>query len=207
MIRKFKYIIPAVLLMSSVSCKKELDINTNPGRPLAAPVSKLLPTAEVNLAASQTISGGIGEVLEVYVHRLTTREDPDQYGADGGDFNIASNWIGVYISTLTNLDAIITQATIDGNTHYAGIAEILKAYSYAQLVDVYGDVPFSEVNKTGVTSPKFDKGSDIYPQVMALLDKGIADVAAVKTSPQEPSADDLIYGGVNPKMLLLMLMR
>ena len=30
---------------------------------------------------------------------------------------------------------------------YAGISKVLKAYAYSQLVDVFGDVPFSEVGK------------------------------------------------------------
>ena len=30
---------------------------------------------------------------------------------------------------------------------YAGIAKILKAYTYSVVVDVFGDVPYSEANK------------------------------------------------------------
>ncbi|RZK75529.1 MAG: SusD/RagB family nutrient-binding outer membrane lipoprotein [Pedobacter sp.] len=193
--RKLKYIIPAILLISAVSCKKALDINTDPGRPLAAPVSKLLPTAQVNLGISQTISGGLSEVLEVYAHRMSTRESPNQYGSTGDDFNIGTNWTGVYISTLTNLDAIISQGTADGNFKYAGIAQILKAYSYSQLVDTYGDVPFTEVNMTGNLSPVFDKGSDIYPKLFDLLNSGIENLNNPETNPFSPAADDIIYKG------------
>lgn len=198
MTQKFKYIMLAGLMITSVSCKKALDINTNPYAPSAAPVNKLLPTAEVNLGVSQAISsstGGISQVLEVYVHRMIVREDPDQYGASGADFNIGTNWSGVYVSTLTNLDAIITQGTKDGNLHYVGIAQILKAYAYAQLVDVYGDVPFSQVNVPGIVGPKFDKGVDVYAGLMALLDKGIANVSSTGTNTLEPGTDDIIYSG------------
>lgn len=196
MTKKLKYIMLAGLMITSASCKKALDINTSPNSPVAAPINKLLPTAEENLGISQTISGGISQVLEVYVHRMVVREDPDQYGATGADFNIAANWNDVYISTLTNLDAIITQGTKDGNMHYVGIAEVLKAYAYAQLVDVYGDVPFTQVNKTGITSPKFDKGADIYAAIMTLIDKGITDISSPGTNTLEPGADDVIYGGL-----------
>jgi hypothetical protein len=195
MTQKFKYIMLAGLMITSVSCKKALDINTNPYAPTAAPINKLLPTAELNLGLSQTISSGISQVLEVYTHRMIVREDPDQYGASGGDFNIAGHWSTLYVNTLTNLDAIISQGTKDGNLHYVGIAQILKAYAYTQLVDVYGDVPFSEVNKTGIVSPKFDKGADVYAAALTLLDKGIANAGSAGTNVLEPGADDIIYGG------------
>jgi hypothetical protein len=202
MTQKFKYIMLAGLMITSVSCKKALNINTDPYAPTAAPVNKLLPTAELYLGISQSISpsnGGISEVLEVYTHRLIVREDPDQYGASGSDFNIQQNWTYLYVNTLSNLDAIISEGTKQGNLHYVGIAQILKAYAYAQLVDTYGDVPFSQVNVPGILSPKFDKGADVYAGVMTLLDKGIANVASPGANILEPGADDIIYGGAKRK--------
>ncbi|WP_214073402.1 SusD/RagB family nutrient-binding outer membrane lipoprotein [Mucilaginibacter sp. dw_454] len=206
MTQKFKYIMLAGLMATSVSCKKALDINTDPYSPTTAPINKLLPKAEENLGIALTTgasAGGISQVLEVYTHRLVVREDPDQYGATGDDFDIGTNWSGLYVSTIPNLDAIITQGTKDNNMHYVGIAEILKAYAYSQLVDVYGDVPYTQADKLGNLSPKFDKGADIYASITTLLDKGITDVnTAVNSSTNptlnllDPGADDVIYGGV-----------
>ena len=71
-------------------------------------------------------------------------------------------------SAITNLNVIIKQGTAETRFAYAGIAKILKAYAFSILVDVYGDVPFSEFDKfeEGITQPKFDKGSDIYPELI-----------------------------------------
>ncbi|WP_167459525.1 hypothetical protein [Pedobacter jejuensis] len=46
MIRKLKYIIPAVILLAS-SCKKSLDINTDPYSPTSVSENKLLPAAQL----------------------------------------------------------------------------------------------------------------------------------------------------------------
>src|SRR5207253_7105283 len=77
-------------------------------------------------------------------------------------------------------------------------AEILKAYGFSQMVDAYADIPYSDAGKllTNVRNPKFDKGSDIYPQLMALLDKGIADLSnTTAANPLTPGTDDVIYNG------------
>ena len=195
---KFKYILPAALAIASVSCNKStFNINTSPNDPLAVPVSKLLPVIESNLGAALAI-GGIGNVTEVYVHRMTTREEQDQYGATGNNFYIRNTWNTLYTSVLSNNEVIIRDATSAGNLRYSGIAKIIKAYAFSQMVDIWGDLPFSEALqlRTPIQSPKFDKGSDIYPACIALLDAGIADLNnAGALNLLKPGTDDVIYGG------------
>ena len=56
MIRKLKYIALVVILMTS--CKKALDINTDPNNPVTLAESKILPLAEKNLGESFSIGNG-----------------------------------------------------------------------------------------------------------------------------------------------------
>jgi hypothetical protein len=99
---------------------------------------------------------------------------------------------------LQNLEDIIAKSTEAGNLVYAGIAKILKAYTYSVAVDVFGDVPYSEANKlkAGILHPKFDDDASIYESLFPLINEGIADLNNT-TAPnnQEPGADDLMYGG------------
>jgi len=200
MLRKIRYVLPAVLLMAS-SCKKALDINTDPNNPTTIAVSKLLTNAEQNLGISLAIGGGniggLSQDLAVYTHQLTQRATTDQYGVTGDDFWIGQAWNGIYLSTLNNLEDVIAHATTDGNLKYAGIAKVLKAYTYSQLVDVFGDVPFSEANKfkTGAKYPKFDAGKDIYPALFTLLDEAIGNLSATGINKLTPGSDDVIYKG------------
>jgi hypothetical protein len=212
MVRKIKFLIPVVALVA-MSCKKFLDVNTDPNNPVTVEVSKLLPTTQRTLADALSMdeqNGGLSEVLAVYTHQMTTREEPDKYGITGIDPNIQTAWSKMFSSTanpgtsfpvygvMQNLEDIIANATAAGNMRYAGIAKILKAYAYSVLVDVFGDVPYSEANKLkqGILYPKFDDDAAIYDDLFKLLDEGIANLNdAAAPNAQSPGTDDLIYGG------------
>jgi len=195
--RKIIYIVMPVLVFFA-ACKKQLDINTDPNNAVTASVSKLLPEVQKNLGYSLTTGSGLSQFLAVYTHQLSTRESPDQYGVTGNDFNIQEAWTTMYSSVLNNAEVIITQGTEDGNLQYVGIAKVIKAYAYSQFVDVFGDVPFSEAGqlKAGILNPKFDKGADIYPALMVILDEAIADLNnAAAANILKPGNDDIIYKG------------
>ena len=156
-------------------------------------------------------NGGLSSVLAVYVHQMTTREEADKYGMTGADPVIANPWAKLYSSTrqpgycpilftgfCKTWKILSPSATDADNTRYAGIAKILKAYSYSVLVDVFGDVPFTEANKLkeGILYPKFDDDAAIYDALFPLIDEGIADLNnTTAANPNEPGTDDLIYGG------------
>jgi len=213
MLRKIKYIIPMVAVLAASSCKKFLDINTDPNNPTVVDMATLLPTTQRTLGDALSLdenNGGLSNVLSVYAHQMTTREEADKYGMTGADPVIATPWAKLYSATgnpgttfpvygvLQNLEDIIKNSTEAGNIRYAGIAKILKAYTYSVLVDVFGDVPFSEANKLseGITYPKFDDDAVIYDALFPLIDEGIADLNN-NTAPNTdtPGADDLMYNG------------
>jgi hypothetical protein len=209
MILKLKYIIPVTILLVAGSCKKNLDINHDPDNPTSLPISKILPTVEKNLATALAMgpsttddygnpSGGLSNQLETYVHRTTQRgTPPDQYTVTGTDFFMQSGWTDMYGLVLNNTERIIADGTAAGNMQYVGIAKIIKAYAFSQLVDVFGDVPFSEANKLKEQSiaPKFDDDAAIYPQLFSLLDEAIANLSATATNALKPGNDDVIYKG------------
>lgn len=203
-------------LVVLTGCTKNfLDVNKDPNNPAVTSLNRLLPAAEQGMVYALGFTNdnrgarGLTEVLSVYMHQVTVREAQDQYGADGNEFNINGAWKGMYSSSpaqvgsdvlgcLQNIETIINQGTQEDNKIYTGIAKILKAYAISQFVDVFGDVPFSEANKLisdGIRYPKYDKDSEIYPKLLALLDEGIADLKADAENPAKPGADDLIYGG------------
>jgi hypothetical protein len=56
-----------------------------------------------------------------------------------------------------------------------GAAKIIKCYTLATLVDVYGDVPYSEALQGNANlNPKYDKGQDVYKAILIELDNAIA---------------------------------
>jgi hypothetical protein len=203
MIMRYKSCILYIALLAFlvVSCKKGyLDINNDPNNPTKASEALLLTGAEKTMAdwlGLDNNNGGVGSILSVYTHQATQYSAYNKYDAVGAD--VSNMWTGIYVGVLENLSALMAEAKPAGNMQYVGIAKVLEAYTYSQLVDIFGDVPFSEAidfKSKGITAPKFDKGSDIYPQLFAMLDTAIMDLqdqsaANVRT----PGSDDLIYGG------------
>ncbi len=190
-----KYLILAAFMMVVLigpGCKKFLDVNKNPNDPTPAgvTVSMILSAAERNISNNLALGTGMGNVMGVYTHQITGRVAADRYGAG------AQSWEGLY-AAVANLNVIIARGTEEGRLVYRGIAKVLKAYVFSVLVDVYGDVPFSEFDRfeEGVLQPNFDKGSDIYPQLFTLIDEGIADISDATPNPTYPGNDDYIYKG------------
>jgi len=179
-----------ILALVFASCQKFLDVNKNLNSPTAVPVALILSNSELAIANNVALGTGLGSIASVYTHQTIGRVGADRYGAG------SAGWEGLY-GAIKDLDVIIKQGTAETRYTYAGIAKILKAYSFSVLVDVYGDCPFSEFNKfdAGIKQPKFDKGSDIYPQLIKLIDEGIADIKNTAPNASKPGADDYIYKG------------
>jgi hypothetical protein len=171
-------------------CKKFLDVNKNLNSPTAVPVSLLLSNAQRTIGSTLALGSGLGSTTSVYVHQTTGRVAADRYGAG------SAGWDALF-QAISNLNVIIKQGTEEKRFAYVGVAKILKAYTFSMLVDVYGDVPFSEFDRfdEGIKQPKFDKGAEIYPQLFKLLDEGVADINNTTPAPSKPGSDDLIYKG------------
>ena len=198
MLRKLKYIIPLFVAIVVASCSKSsFDINVDPNNPASLPAKNLLPGIERELGNANAIFSGIGDVLEVYMHRISVREAPNAYGVTGNSGFVETIWDPYYSSVITNADIIVNQSTTAGNFKYAGIAKVIKAFAYSQLVDIFGDIPFTEAGKLADANlnPKFDDDATIYPALIALINEGIADLNNTAINPLSPGADDVIYAG------------
>ena len=57
---------------------------------------------------------------------------------------------------------------------HVGTAKILEAFVLMEMVDVFGDVPFTEIGQgLDELSPQVDAGADVYAAADALLDEAI----------------------------------
>ncbi|WP_276480007.1 SusD/RagB family nutrient-binding outer membrane lipoprotein [Paraflavitalea pollutisoli] len=192
--KSFIYAFAASVALATAGsgCKKFLDVNKNVNDPSPASVNLafVLSAAERNISQNLALGSGLGNVMSVYTHQQTGRVGADRYGAG------SAGWDGLY-AALSNLNVIIKRGMTEQNTIYAGIAKVLKAYTVSMLVDVYGDVPYSEYDRfdEGISQPKFDKGAEIYPQLFKLLDEAIVDLNNTAGNLTKPGADDYIYKG------------
>ena len=186
------------LAVSMVSCSKQLDINDDPNNPISLSSSVLLPRVQLSVGSSLAMGSGFSTNLSAYMHQMVHYGNANEYGAGAGDGNWNNGWTFAYRNVITNANIIIKQDTEAGNLRYVGIAKIMKAYMFSVLVDLFGDVPFSEANQLveGIKYPKYDKDSEIYPQLFAMLDEAIADLQNTDAANLlKPAADDVIYKG------------
>lgn len=199
--KKIFLILGLGIMLFATGCKKYLDVNANVNDPVAVPTGTLLTTAERNLGVALSYqlpngSPGLSGMLAVYMHQMSTRETANQYGVRGA--TVDPVWDQLFQQVLPDLDVIIRQATAEDNLIYAGIGKILRAYTFSQMVDVWGDIPYSEYNKfkDGIRQPQYDDDATIYPKLLAMLDEGIADIQnTTALNPSKPAGNDVIYKG------------
>lgn len=206
MLRKLKYIITLAAVVVIGSCTKStFDINSDPNNPTSLSAKVLLPQIIKNMGDASSISNGMSDVFEVYVHRMSVREAPNAYGVTGSSGYVDAMWDPYFSRAITNLDIIIDRSTENGNFRYSGISKVLKAFIFSQLVDVFGDVPFTESGKLGegILNPIFDDDATIYPVLFSMIDEGIADLTNATANPVNPGADDLFYKGDMKKWVKL----
>lgn len=177
------------------SCEDFFDINEDPNNPTEASVGLLLTSAQLAVVNSLGMgTAGLSSALSVYMHQTTRRSSIDAYEVTGEAFSVSQSWSNMYSIAAEDIREIVAIGTEQEAWHYVGVAQIMKAYMYSQVVDVWGDVPFDQANSTPETyTPQPDDDAAIYPQLFALLDEGIANLE--KTSSQSVGSDDLIYGG------------
>ncbi|WP_420459716.1 SusD/RagB family nutrient-binding outer membrane lipoprotein [Neolewinella sp.] len=105
-------------------------------------------------------------------------------------------WSDIYAKFLPDADAFINIVEPLGLDAAAASAKIMKAYVYMQVVDLFGDVPYSEAgqggSEVGVLNPTRDPGSDVYAQAVALLDEAIIQL---DSAADFDIAYDNFYGG------------
>ncbi|MDR0414994.1 MAG: SusD/RagB family nutrient-binding outer membrane lipoprotein [Prevotellaceae bacterium] len=185
-----------LLALSLGSCTENfLDINKDPNSPTTPELSQLLSGSEYYMTQAFCQGNFIGNSLSSYVHQLVSRE-VQNYGMNTQANNPYNTWNYAYIYALVDFDALIKYAEPEENLIYAGIAKTLKAYTFSVMVDLWGDIPYSEFNVPEITAPKPDKSADIYNNLIALLENAQADLTNTQAENQlKPRSDDFFYGG------------
>lgn len=180
-----------------VSCTEDfLDINKDPNNPTEASIDIVLTSGMMHSSTALGMSGaGLSSGLSVWTHQVVQRRQTDKYAAPGGLFFASSAWTSLYAG-IADLNYVIEKAEEDGNMQYVGMTKIYKAYLFSQMVDCWGDIPFSEANTLETTQPVFDDDAEIYTQIFAMIDEGLANINDESAENlRTPGAEDVFFGG------------
>jgi hypothetical protein len=192
---KLRYIIAAAfIILMAASCKKKwLDVNTNPN---ALPSS----TPEFTFAAGTNRTAALLGPNELGSYWSGQWTQSNTYIISNTIFayqfnNTNFNYWDSYFDILEDLQYSINGAAQGiGPAYFGGTARIMKAYVYQMLVDMYGNVPYSEALKgLGNLQPTFDNQKAIYEDLVKVLDTAIT---ILKVSPLTAAnqGSDIVFG-------------
>lgn len=184
-----KYTLLVLLTFVFSACGEDwLDINQDPNNPQEGTLSLILPAAQTAKAFGMTRD--INKNTMVFTRQIYDLSE-SQYTQDPTTYS--NDYDGLFANSLKEMQEVIEQGSEQEAWNYVGVAKIMKAHTYAVMVDLWGDLPFTEsLNGEEVLSPEFTSANTIYDALFTLIDEGLADLEKESTLTLE---GDLIYGG------------
>ncbi|MEK6478193.1 SusD/RagB family nutrient-binding outer membrane lipoprotein [Catalinimonas sp. 4WD22] len=184
--KDIKKIILYAFIFFSTSCgENPLDINQDPNVSTNLVLSNTLGFAEVSLVSSlmEELNTNAGTFSRMWY--TTAIRDYDQTQG-----TYSSVWTNIYAGPLADLQTIIDNAE-ETDSGYIGIARLLKAYTFSVLVDLFGDIPYSEALNEEIPFPALDNGANIYQDLLTEIDLALTEL----DQHDGLIEGDLIYGG------------
>lgn len=172
--KNLRYIIMGCLLIAgSTSCKKWLDVNLDPTNPNNENVAiqNRIPWIEHYYQYSSGVTNFRSAALAgVY------------YSTSAAGNALSTTWTShtgnttpyqtYFVEVASNLNDLYNNAQKSGAYHYMAVADVFHALGFMQMLDVYGEMPYTQAI-SGIANPAFDDGKTIYNGCMAKLNEAI----------------------------------
>jgi len=201
--RKLTTLLFIGLTVLGTSCKKYLNINTNPNSATSATPELILPQA-------LTTTANVLNSFNTYGMQV------GGYGANAGgyggfgtaiSYNFSSNdYAGLWSATYDNLEdyqAILdyTAPQLPKYNYFNAAARIMKVYDFELLVDAYNNIPYSTALTGSISlTPKYDDAAAIYASLATQLDSAILTInSAVTGVTITMGTNDVLFGGSSAK--------
>lgn len=159
------------------SCTDWLDVNHSPNNALQSTVTNDLLLSSVQNNINYNRIAGSSNMHFMSQHWTKSGDVSGTYTFLTGlvmPQNFDTFWDTRY-EILANIKVIEDNAIENGDAGYEGIAKTLKTVLYHELVDMFDNVPYTEAALGAeALAPKYDKGSDIYADLLKQLDDAMA---------------------------------
>ncbi len=207
---KTPYILILVLGVSIASCTKSFEnFNTDVKNPASVTGEALFSKAELSLVDQVSTPDVNLNVFNLFAQYWTETTYTDEANYNIVDRTIADNtFLEYYVgdasklggfltdlkesARLINLSTPVTQEERDAKPNKLAIIELLNVYSYQNLVDIFGNIPYTESLDINNFSPVYDDAGTIYLDLLKRVD-----AAQAQLDPAFGSfgSADLIYQG------------
>ncbi len=195
--KKLVAIISTVLFLSS--CDKFLDINENPNYPTDVS-DELLLTSSI-AAVTNVYAADWGQIGSFWSQHWAQNNTSSQYKIYES-YSISSNtnviersYQTMYVDGLSDNEIFLKKVEANENWGAYLMGAVIKAYGFQYLVDMYGNVPYTEAFLgSEKLNPLVDKGDEVYESIYTLLKTALSkDVSHFV--PENYELNDIIFGG------------
>jgi Starch-binding associating with outer membrane len=173
------------MLLVLAGCEKKIDeAFANPNASVRVPVETLLPGIIGNFVGSSAAAGSAygtandGLYIGRYVQFWATNSAGNQYdqmgGATGASDVLGSVWAMHYFGMGENLNKMVKWGIEEEKWDYAGVGYAIRAWSWLQLTNMYGEVILKEAFRPDQLVFKYDNQNEVYDSVRAIAHRAIA---------------------------------
>ena len=192
-----------VLIGISTSCTKDFeDFNKDKKHPTEVPGEYLFANAQKALA-DQVASTNVNlNIYKMFAQYWTETTYTDEANYDVVNRTIADNTFRVYyrniLNDLNDAKRIVTDEVTEGTDaaiekeNKLLIIDLVMVYCYNRMVDMFGDIPYSEALDIANIAPVYDDASGIYADLISRVTNDLAGLNAAGTS---FGSNDLYFGG------------
>ncbi len=206
-IMKKKYLILLVLVASFTTCTDKFEeFNTDVKNPAIVKGESLFSNAERLLARAISSTNVNLNIFKLMAQYWTECTYIDEANYDLVNRSIPDNVFEQYYQGVLKdlqeaailIDAALPDAGEDVATHEAeqtnklAIIELLNVYAFQNLVDIFGDIPYTEALDIEKISPMYDDAATIYGDLITRIDAALGDMDDSEAS---FGSADLIYNG------------
>lgn len=188
----------AAIAISGCTNKFE-DFNTDPYALRTEDPSVLIsPMFETLMYVQQNSSQMVDQMVGTYggYFALNNRWD----GQNFDTFNAPDSWACIPYNKAFNTiyaNFFRVEHITEGNGHYYAMAKLIKAAAMARVVDIYGPIPYSQV-QDGDMTVAYDPAEEVYQHIIEDLKSAantLSDFVASAPGYKPMEASDPIYGG------------
>jgi hypothetical protein len=194
------YINVLIATMLFASCAEFLDVNVDPNNPTQVTPNLVLPQAQKYTAEYMYNNRYLNNLGNMMMYNWS-QSDGFSWYPDEFKYLVTSSFYqqlfeNAYTSPLKQYN-VLDQQEDSKFVLYKAIGKIMKAYHFQILVDLYGDVPYSEaLGRSLEATPKYDDAQTIYNDLIVQLTAAIQLIKDAEPTAVSPTVnDDVIFGG------------
>lgn len=203
--KSLKYMMAAgcLLTLGLSSCSDFLDVNVDPDKPnnTTAEVANRVPWIQRMFMYSAGITNYRTSMIAGVLYSTSGTHGPAAVTWNFAPGTTTSSYQTWFVETAANLNDLYDKAKAENAYHYMAVADIYHALGFMQMLDLYGEIPYTEALGNSPV-PAYDDGKTIFNGCMAKLDEAIKLLSEAQPATATPlSKGDLMNGGDAQKWL------